>query len=148
MNMAQRTLKTDFDYQPWDSLDQEIEFLHGHICININGSRRRAFFFLPCFIQERLACQSRYQNNIVSSFIVYTRDFSAFSSTAGREKPSDSITLSGEGRAPAPCARLNRTTASLDALRFEASAHHQAGSCTHFKIITKPLLTNIKARCL
>ena len=27
--MAQRTLKTDFDYQPWDSLDQEIGFLHG-----------------------------------------------------------------------------------------------------------------------
>jgi len=61
---------------------------------------------------------------------LYTQDISAFSSTAGREKPSDSITLSGEGTTPAPCARLNRTTASLDALRFEASAHHQAGSCT------------------
>ncbi len=32
--------------------------------------------------------------------------------------------------APITCARLNRTTASLDALRFEASAHYQAGSCT------------------
>ena len=35
-----------------------------------------------------------------------------------------------EGKHWHPCARLNRTTASLDALRFEASAHHQAGSCT------------------
>lgn len=38
-----------------------------------------------------------------------------------------------KGTTPATCARLNRTTASLDALRFEASAHHQAGSCTQKK---------------